>query len=317
MLAFNIVLTITGACILMHHGFTLIFYFFVALQSRIPVCPQIKSLTMYLIRYFLLFSFIFQIVSFIIRDYITPWYNSLTPDNAFPMELHKLLLRVFASVVKRVSEVDWVPFLTETLPSFLATHVRLYRTMLERRITYPDKDAVKLFFDIEAEMEKNVCREEVYHLRLLSDMFLFFITPVEDHFISVTFQELLVNSVLMPTINLLSDPDFVNRTISWFVSHYAFTFLSHDTFYGYFILLLNKYTSWFTNKYVFPVTLFTSEVECIIRYPNNCVRQVKAFILQIEFIFILIVLKILILYKSEISGNLLRILHIRNTICLL
>ncbi|CAH8546030.1 unnamed protein product [Heterobilharzia americana] len=102
-----------------------------------------------------------QIVSFIVRDYITPWYNSLTPDNTFPMELHKLLLCVFANIVRRVSEVDWVPFLTETLPSFMAAHVRVYRTMLERKATYPDKDAVKLFFDIEAETEKNVCREEV------------------------------------------------------------------------------------------------------------------------------------------------------------
>nr|CAH8853946.1 unnamed protein product [Trichobilharzia regenti] len=265
MLAFNIVLTITGACILMHHGFTLIFYFFVALVAFFAGFFLVKEPPAVVFRKRgLLFSkgipkvtaimdaegvakpntrlspnqelddVLNQIVSFIIRDYITPWYNSLTPDNAFPMELHKLLLRVFASVVKRVSEVDWVPFLTETLPSFLATHVRLYRTMLERRITYPDKDAVKLFFDIEAEMEKNVCREEVCssqdrekdHLRLLSDMFLFFITPVEEYSVPAIrymARELLVNSVLMPTINLLSDPDFVNRTISWFASENAYT----------------------------------------------------------------------------------------------
>ncbi|CAH8299184.1 unnamed protein product [Schistosoma turkestanicum] len=175
-----------------------------------------------------------QIVSYIIRDYITPWYNSLTPDDSFPMELHRLLLRIVANVVKRISDVDWVPFLTEMLPSYMAAHVRVYRNMLERKVAYPDKDFAKLFFDIEAETEKSICHEEICssedrekdHLRLLSDMFLFFVTPAEEYAvpgIRYIARELLVNSVLMPTINLLSDPDFVNRTIAWFASDSAYT----------------------------------------------------------------------------------------------
>ncbi|VDO87711.1 unnamed protein product [Schistosoma curassoni] len=168
-----------------------------------------------------------QIVSYIIRDYITPWYNSLTPDDSFPMELHKLLLRVVANVVRRVSDVDWVPFFTETLPSFMSAHVRVYRNMLDRKATYPDRDYAKLFFDVEAETEKSICHEEIYHLRLLSDMFLFFVTPTEEYGvpgIRYITRELLVNSVLMPMINLLSDPDFVNRTIAWFVSTLSYAF---------------------------------------------------------------------------------------------
>ncbi|XP_018645660.1 sorting nexin, putative [Schistosoma mansoni] len=175
-----------------------------------------------------------QIVSYIVRDYITPWYNSLTPDDSFPMELHKLLLRVVANAVKRVSDVDWVPFLTEMLPSFMTTHVRVYRNMLDRKVAYPDRDSAKLFFDIEAETEKSVCHEEICnsgdrekdHLRLLSDMFLFFVTPTEEYGvpgIRYIARELLVNSVLIPMINLLSDPDFVNRTIAWFASDSAYT----------------------------------------------------------------------------------------------
>ncbi|CAH8571475.1 unnamed protein product [Heterobilharzia americana] len=262
---FAVILSITVLCFLMHHGFTIIFYILTAILSFIVGIFLVKELPTVIFRKRgLLFSkgipkvtaimdaegvskpntrlsrhqelddVLNQIVSFIVRDYITPWYNSLTPDNTFPMELHKLLLCVFANIVRRVSEVDWVPFLTETLPSFMAAHVRVYRTMLERKATYPDKDAVKLFFDIEAETEKNVCREEVCcsqdrekdHLRLLSDMFLFFVTPAEEYRVPViryVARELLVNSVLMPTINLLSDPDFVNRTIAWFASDSVYT----------------------------------------------------------------------------------------------
>ncbi|KAH8870061.1 Sorting nexin-13 [Schistosoma japonicum] len=116
----------------------------------------------------------------------------------------------------------------------MAAHIRVYRNMLERKMVYPDKDSVKLFFDVEAETEKTVCHEEVCcsqdrekdHLRLLSDMFLFFVTPAEEYAVPAIryiARELLVNSVLMPTVNLLSDPDFVNRTIAWFASDNAYS----------------------------------------------------------------------------------------------
>ncbi|KAH8870065.1 Sorting nexin-13 [Schistosoma japonicum] len=265
MLAFNVILGVTAVCFLMHHGFTFVFYSAVAILSFIagfllvrekPVIhfpergllfsrgiPKVTAImdaegvskpNIRLSPHEELDNVLNQIVSFIIRDYITPWYNSLTPDDSFPMELHKLLLRVFGNVIKRVSEVDWVPFLTEILPSFMAAHIRVYRNMLERKMVYPDKDSVKLFFDVEAETEKTVCHEEVCcsqdrekdHLRLLSDMFLFFVTPAEEYAVPAIryiARELLVNSVLMPTVNLLSDPDFVNRTIAWFASDNAYS----------------------------------------------------------------------------------------------
>ncbi|CAH8564125.1 unnamed protein product [Schistosoma curassoni] len=116
----------------------------------------------------------------------------------------------------------------------MSAHVRVYRNMLDRKATYPDRDYAKLFFDVEAETEKSICHEEICnsedrekdHLRLLSDMFLFFVTPTEEYGvpgIRYITRELLVNSVLMPMINLLSDPDFVNRTIAWFASDSAYT----------------------------------------------------------------------------------------------
>ena len=39
----------------------------------------------------------------------------------------------------------------------------------------------------------------------------------------------MVNGILLPTVNLLSDPDFINQTISWPVSLYSFNlFMSTD-----------------------------------------------------------------------------------------
>ena len=33
------------------------------------------------------------------------------------------------------------------------------------------------------------------------------------------FQEVVVNGIFIPTIDLLSDPDYINQYIAWMVSH--------------------------------------------------------------------------------------------------
>lgn len=60
------------------------------------------------------------------------------------------------------------------MPGDVASHIRLYRSMLEREVSYPGQgmilarcpyfifsDHVKLFFDCEAETEKTICRESI------------------------------------------------------------------------------------------------------------------------------------------------------------
>ncbi|KAG5451183.1 sorting nexin 13 [Clonorchis sinensis] len=175
-----------------------------------------------------------QIISYILRDYIYSWYAPLTPDTVFPTELHRLLQQITANLVKRVSQVNWIPFLTETLFNDLASHVRLYRTMLEQQKSTGDKDHLQLFFDCETEAEKTICRENICtsdeqekkYLRRISETLLFFILPNEEYrvpAIRYIARELLVSTVLVPTINLLSDPDFVNRSVAWFTKDNAFT----------------------------------------------------------------------------------------------
>ncbi|TGZ57823.1 hypothetical protein CRM22_009870, partial [Opisthorchis felineus] len=175
-----------------------------------------------------------QIISYILRDYIYSWYAPLTPDTVFPTELHRLLQQITANLVKRISQVNWIPFLTETLFNDLASHVRLYRTMLEQQKSMGDKDHLQLFFDCETETEKTICRENICtsgeqekkYLRRISETLLFFILPNEEYrvpAIRYIARELLVTTVLVPTINLLSDPDFVNRSVAWFTKDNAFT----------------------------------------------------------------------------------------------
>lgn len=175
-----------------------------------------------------------QILLCVLRDYVDSWYCLLTSDNVFRTDLHRLLLRITGNVTTSFSEVDWVPFLTETLPSLLTAHVRLYRCMLDKKAQQPDKSHIKLFFDAEVDVEKSICREEVCvsrekeqeHLRRLSDLFLFFMMPTEEYRVPAVrylSRELLLNALLLPTIDLLSDPDFLNRTIAYLTPSNAYS----------------------------------------------------------------------------------------------
>ncbi|CAH8537861.1 unnamed protein product [Dicrocoelium dendriticum] len=175
-----------------------------------------------------------QIISYILRDYIYSWYSTLTSDVIFPNELHRLLQQIVTNLLGSISQNNWTPFLTESLPVYMASHIRLYRLMLGRLDDSPNKDPIKLFFDCEWESEKTTCREQICiskdeeekYLRSLSEMFLFFILPSEEYrvpAIRYIARELLVRTVLLPTVDLLADPDFVNRSVSWLAKDSAFT----------------------------------------------------------------------------------------------
>ncbi|CAH8564151.1 unnamed protein product [Schistosoma curassoni] len=120
------------------------------------------------------------------------------------------------------TEICWTerqPILTEIMRNYFLM------LRLRQRKVYVTKKSVILKIGRKASI-RIALTFPIDHLRLLSDMFLFFVTPTEEYGvpgIRYITRELLVNSVLMPMINLLSDPDFVNRTIAWFASDSAYT----------------------------------------------------------------------------------------------
>lgn len=60
-----------------------------------------------------------------------------------------------------MKEVDWTPYLTTQLVDEAATHLRLYRTAVSKVKENPNLDLLSVFFDLEASMEKNLCRDMV------------------------------------------------------------------------------------------------------------------------------------------------------------
>ena len=67
--------------------------------------------------------------------------------------------------VFRAKEVDPVPYLATHLVDDFASHIRLYRRSIDKmnllRLdrTKPPPDLEDIFFDLECEMEKTICRD--------------------------------------------------------------------------------------------------------------------------------------------------------------
>ncbi|CAH1788286.1 unnamed protein product [Owenia fusiformis] len=186
-----------------------------------------------------------EILDFTYRDYIHIWYKKISDDGKFRYDMRLTLQKVVIAFSERCKEVDWVPYCTTNLVDDFASHLRLFRRAQEKVRKEAKKDESKVppdltsvFFDLEVEMENNLCRDTICtdpfkereYLQELSDVLLYLLLPPED-FHNKPFKhivrECLVNGVFLPVINLMSDPDYINQLIIWMCLD---TPINNDTF---------------------------------------------------------------------------------------
>ncbi|KAL6259662.1 hypothetical protein P5V15_009578 [Pogonomyrmex californicus] len=68
-----------------------------------------------------------EILDFLIRDYVEPWYSVVTDDEEFIYSVRDTAQKIAINVANRVKSVDWISYLTTRLVDDAASHVRLYR----------------------------------------------------------------------------------------------------------------------------------------------------------------------------------------------
>ncbi|VDL96513.1 unnamed protein product [Schistocephalus solidus] len=137
------------------------------------------------------------------HDYVKSWYGPT-------------LFYSFLSC--RFQAINWIPFLIDGVPNTVIDHLRIYRKALER--LHASRQAghghYRVFFDIEAEKEEHFCREGIC-TRPEDELIILYATMPSDDFVVPAYRLLLrdviVNGILLPAVNVLADPDFVNRTI--------------------------------------------------------------------------------------------------------
>ncbi|XP_029299420.1 sorting nexin-13 isoform X4 [Cottoperca gobio] len=175
-----------------------------------------------------------QVIQFALRDYIQYWYYTLSEDESFLLEIRQTLQNALVQFSTRSKEVDWQPYFTTRLVDDFATHLRVFRKAQDRLAEREDKqrditeELVDSFFEAEVEMERKICRDVVCtshkdeegFLRDLCELLLYLLLPPGDfHNKNMRYflREVLARGVLLPLINQLSDPDYINQFVIWMI----------------------------------------------------------------------------------------------------
>lgn len=175
-----------------------------------------------------------QVIQFALRDYIQYWYYTLSEDESFLLEIRQTLQNALVQFSTRSKEVDWQPYFTTRLVDDFATHLRVFRKAQDRLADREDKqrdvteELLDSFFEAEVELEKKICRDVVCtshkdeegFLRDLCELLLYLLLPPGDfHNKNMRYflREVLACGVLLPLINQLSDPDYINQFVIWMI----------------------------------------------------------------------------------------------------
>ncbi|KAF5282763.1 hypothetical protein FQR65_LT02760 [Abscondita terminalis] len=69
-----------------------------------------------------------EILGYIIRDYVTPWYHLISLHDEFPEStVRKTSQSLAINISNRIKDIDWIPFLTTKLVDDAASHLRLFK----------------------------------------------------------------------------------------------------------------------------------------------------------------------------------------------
>ncbi|RXM27051.1 Sorting nexin-13 [Acipenser ruthenus] len=175
------------------------------------------------------------VIQFALRDYIQYWYYTLSDDESFLLEIRQTVQNALVQFSTRSKEVDWQPYFTTRLVDDFATHLRVFRKAQERMTEKDDQklkdepeELLESFFEAEVEMERKICRDlvctstrdEEGFLRDLCEVLLYLLLPPGDfHNKNMRYfvREILARGILLPLINQLSDPDYINQYVIWMI----------------------------------------------------------------------------------------------------
>ncbi|KAF9055864.1 PhoX domain-containing protein [Panaeolus papilionaceus] len=176
-----------------------------------------------------------DIVSMIIRDFVSSWYESISTSPAFPIAVSSVLNAALKQLIERATAIDAtslvvkriLPKVTAHIDQFRQSEVALRGAALERQLTqseeldlllasrYASKGG-KLHPAVENLSTTFTRQTEEMHIRQLVDKALPYILPPKERnskALTLVVREIATCSVLYPVMDMLADPDFWNRTI--------------------------------------------------------------------------------------------------------
>lgn len=179
-----------------------------------------------------------EVLQLFFRDYVHDWYyNSISTDEGFLYDLRQTLQRALVAFANRSKDVEWVNFLTTRFVDDITNHLKIYRKTKQRLEKADDNTSLDIetaFFEVEYEMEGEICREQIClsegkekdYLSDISEMLLYLLLPPEDFHnkpFRYFFREMIATCVLFPTVSMICDPDYINQTLAWLCKDSTFT----------------------------------------------------------------------------------------------
>ena len=182
-----------------------------------------------------------DILIMIVRDFVLAWYKDISSSPSFPTALSASMHSSIDQVLSRANNIDLANLIVEKIMPKITTHIEQFRqsevslrgATLERRLTqseeldillagkYASMGSGKLHPAVENLSSTFTRQTEEAHLKKLVHRILPLILPEKEaksKAVNIVTREILACTVLFPVVELLSDPDFWNKTIDEVVS---------------------------------------------------------------------------------------------------
>ncbi|KAF7784145.1 hypothetical protein Agabi119p4_310 [Agaricus bisporus var. burnettii] len=177
-----------------------------------------------------------DIINKVFRDFLWSWYSDISSSPSFPTATSSVIHASFAQLLHRASNIDLAAFIVRRILPKVTSHIDQFRQSemalrgagLERKLTqseeldlllasrYAGKGVTKLHPAIENLSTTFTRQTEELHLRRLVDRVLPYVLPEAEagsKALKIVARELVACIVLYPVMDMISDPDFWNKTI--------------------------------------------------------------------------------------------------------
>ena len=180
-----------------------------------------------------------EIVGFVTRDFVQTWYSGISTSPAFPNAVAGAVHQGLSVLLTQVESLDLASFIVRRILPKLTSHVNQFKLSetalrgagLERHLTQSEEldlllasryagKGGKLHPAIDNLSTTFTRQTEEAHLRRLADLAIPYLLHRKDgnsKTVRLVVREIIACTVLAPITDMLSDPDFWNRTIDQLV----------------------------------------------------------------------------------------------------
>lgn len=169
-----------------------------------------------------------EILDFIIRDFIVPWYNLLVPDSQITTLLKEEMWLVLVNARDRLNKIDYVKFFTTDIVMKILQHFQ----KLRYATSPPTPDRVSFYLSSNLATKKN----EQEYIRRVTEFLLILLLPSRYSRcqpVRHLLREIISCLVFYNLIDTICDPDYINLKLIGYLQWQQKEMEHHNRTYSY------------------------------------------------------------------------------------